>query len=62
MATELIRIRHSQAIRVNGDYFHAPLTQLGQEQAAATGQYFREPQKHLDGFYSRPLAHRKLQK
>jgi phosphoserine phosphatase len=55
MATELILIRHGHAVRVNGDYVHAPLTQLGQEQAAQTGQYFSAPQNHLDGFYSSPL-------
>src|SRR5512147_1029320 len=55
MATELILIRHGQAVRVNGDYFHAPLTRLGQEQAVQTGQYFSEPQNHLDAFYSSPL-------
>jgi broad specificity phosphatase PhoE len=55
MATELILIRHGNAVRVNGDYFHAPLTQLGQEQAAQTGQYFSDPKNHLDGFYSSPL-------
>lgn len=55
MATELILIRHGNAVRVNGDYFHAPLTQLGQEQAAQTGEYFNAPQNHLDGFYSSPL-------
>jgi 2,3-bisphosphoglycerate-dependent phosphoglycerate mutase len=55
MATELILIRHGNAVRVNGDYFHAPLTSLGQEQAAQTGQYFTDPQNHLDGFYSSPL-------
>ena len=55
MATELILIRHGHAVRVNGDYFHAPLTQLGQKQAAQTGQYFNEPQNHLAGFYSSPL-------
>jgi broad specificity phosphatase PhoE len=55
MATELILVRHGHAVRVNGDYVHAPLTQLGQEQAAQTGQYFTEPQNHLDGFYSSPL-------
>jgi broad specificity phosphatase PhoE len=55
MATELILIRHGHAIRVHGDYVHAPLTQLGQEQAAQTGQYFSKPQHHLDGFYSSPL-------
>ena len=55
MATELILIRHGNAVQVNGDYFHAPLTPLGQEQAAQTGQYFNAPQNHLDGFYSSPL-------
>ncbi len=43
MATELILIRHGNAVRVNGDYVHAPLTALGQEQAAQTGQYFSAP-------------------
>ena len=55
MTTELILIRHGHAVRVNGDYFHAPLTTLGQEQAAQTGQYFSTPENHLDGFYSSPL-------
>ena len=55
MATELILIRHGNAVRINGDYFHAPLTTLGQEQAAKTGQYYNIPQNHLDGFYSSPL-------
>ena len=55
MATELILIRHGNAVRVNGDYFHAPLTSLGQEQAAQTGDYFNAPQNHLDGFYASPL-------
>jgi probable phosphoglycerate mutase len=55
MATELILIRHGNAVRVNRDYYHAPLTRLGQEQAAQTGQYFTVPQNHLDGLYSSPL-------
>jgi len=55
MATELILIRHGNAVQVNGDYIHAPLTPLGQEQAAQTGEYFNAPQNHLDGFYSSPL-------
>jgi len=59
MATELILIRHGNAVRVNGDYFHAPLTKLGQEQAAITGQYFSTPQNHLDGLYSSPLRRTK---
>jgi broad specificity phosphatase PhoE len=55
MATELILIRHGNAVRVNGDYFHAPLTALGQEQAAMTGQFFNDPQNHVDGFYASPI-------
>ena len=55
MSTELILIRHGHAVRVNGDYFHAPLTQLGQEQAKQTGQYFSVPENHLDGIYASPL-------
>jgi broad specificity phosphatase PhoE len=59
MATELILIRHGNAVRKNGDYFHAPLTELGQEQAAQTGQYFNGSENHLDGFYSSPLRRTK---
>lgn len=55
VATELILIRHGHAVRVKGEYVHAPLTQLGQEQAAQTGLYLSEPHNHLDGFYSSPL-------
>ena len=39
MATELVLIRHGYTVRVHGDYVHAPLTPLGQQQAAQTGQY-----------------------
>lgn len=59
MATELILIRHGNAVRINGDYFHAPLTTLGQEQAAKTGQYFNNPENHLDGFYASPVRRAK---
>jgi broad specificity phosphatase PhoE len=55
MATELLLIRHGNAVRVNGDYFHAPLTQLGREQAAQTGEFLNSPQNHIDCFYSSPL-------
>jgi len=55
LTTELILIRHGNAVRINGDYFHAPLTSLGQEQAAQTGRYFSAPENHLDGIYSSPL-------
>src|SRR5512140_2199987 len=55
MATQLSLIRHRNAVRVNADYLHAPLTALGQEQAAQTGEYFRSPANHLDALYSSPL-------
>src|SRR5579859_4455406 len=54
LATELILIRHGYTIRVNGDYVHAPLTPLGQQQAAQTGQYLAT-QQPLGGLYSSPL-------
>ncbi len=54
MATDLILIRHGNAIRVNGDYVHAPLTALGQQQAEQTGQFLAQRQA-LGGFYSSPL-------
>lgn len=59
VATELILLRHGNAVRVNGDYFDAPLTTLGQEQAAQTGNYFDTPENHLDGFYSSPIRRAK---
>jgi probable phosphoglycerate mutase len=55
MTTELILIRHGHAVRVNGDYVHAPLTALGQKQAAQTGQFFSAPENRINGFYSSPL-------
>ncbi len=55
MSTELILIRHGNAVRVHGDYVHAPLTSLGQEQAAQTGAYFSAAENKLDGLYSSPL-------
>jgi len=55
MSTELILIRHGNAIRVNGDYVHAPLTTLGEHQAAQTGEYLSQMQSPLDGFYTNPL-------
>jgi len=55
MATELMLIRHGNAVRINGDYVHAPLTALGQEQAGLTGEYFTGSQIQLGGFYSSPL-------
>jgi broad specificity phosphatase PhoE len=55
MATELILIRHGQAVRANGDYLRSPLTPLGREQATLTGRYLRDLEERLDGFYSSPL-------
>jgi len=55
MPTELIVIRHGNAVRVNGQYRHAPLTLLGRQQATQTGQYLRQLHPRLDGFYSSPL-------
>jgi len=51
VATEIILIRHGHTVPVNGDYAHAPLTELGREQAAKTGQYLAAQQR-LDAFFS----------
>jgi probable phosphoglycerate mutase len=58
MATEVILIRHGYTIPVNGDYAHAPLTILGQQQAVQTGQYL-SGQKSLNGFFSSPVRRAK---
>lgn len=55
MTTELILVRHGYTVRVNGDYVHAPLTPLGREQAAQTGQYLLSSQEPIGGFYTSPL-------
>ena len=55
MATELILIRHGYTVRVKGDYVHAPLTPLGLQQAAQTGQYLFSSQQPIDGLYTSPL-------
>ncbi len=55
MATELILIRHGHALRVHGDYIHAPLTPLGQKQATRTGQFLCETNAEIDAFYCSPL-------
>jgi broad specificity phosphatase PhoE len=59
MATELILVRHGHAVRVNGDYVHAPLTPLGQDQAAQTAEYLGAAENRVDGFYSSPLRRTK---
>lgn len=59
MTTELILVRHGHAVRVDGDYVHAPLTELGRHQAEQTGfRFCREPIQ-LDGFYCSPLRRTK---
>ena len=55
MATELILIRHGYTVRVHGDYVHAPLTPLGGQQAAQTGEFLLSRQQPIGGFYSSPL-------
>ncbi len=55
MATELILIRHGNAVRVNGHYVPAPLTPLGCKQADTTGRYLCRVREHFDGFYCSPL-------
>jgi broad specificity phosphatase PhoE len=55
MATELILIRHGYTVRVHGDYVHAPLTPLGQQQAAQTGAYLSASQQIIHSFYTSPL-------
>jgi len=55
MSTELILIRHGYTVRVKGDYVHAPLTSVGQQQAAQTGQYLFSDKQPFDGFYTSPL-------
>lgn len=59
MTTELVLIRHGHAVRVNGDYVQAPLTDLGRKQAELTGLRFCNESFHLDGFYSSPIRRTK---
>lgn len=59
MATQLILIRHGNAVRINGDYVHAPLTKLGQSQAAGTGELFLKPSEKIDALYTSPLRRAK---
>lgn len=55
MASELILVRHGHAVRVQGDYVHAPITELGRHQAELTGLRFCEQPIPLDGLYCSPL-------
>lgn len=55
MSTELVLIRHGHAVRVNGNYVNAPLTQVGRTQAELTGLRFCNQDIAFDGFYSSPL-------
>lgn len=59
MTTDLLLIRHGQAIRTHGDYARAPLTDIGREQAISTGRYLAEIQEQADGYYSSPLPRAK---
>ena len=59
MATELILIRHGNAVRVHGGYLHAPLTALGRQQAVQTGRCLCEMHQPLDGFYTSPVRRAK---
>jgi 2,3-bisphosphoglycerate-dependent phosphoglycerate mutase len=59
MATELVLVRHGHAVRVNGDYVHAPLTELGRTQADLTGVRFCSEMSKLDGYYASPLRRTK---
>lgn len=59
MATELVLIRHGHAVRVNGDYVQAPLTELGRTQAELTGARFCNEGFEFDGFYASPLRRTK---
>jgi probable phosphoglycerate mutase len=55
MCTEVILIRHGNAVRVNGAYRNVPLTPLGQQRSARTGQHLRQEHLPLAAFYSSPL-------
>ncbi len=55
MATEIALIRHGHAVRINGDYIKAPLTEIGQQQAQATGNFFFPPAHKLAALYTSPL-------
>lgn len=59
MSTELVLVRHGHAVRVNGDYVRAPLTELGKTQAELTGTRFCDQDFAFDGFYASPLRRTK---
>jgi broad specificity phosphatase PhoE len=59
MTTELVLVRHGHAVRVNGDYVHAPLTELGRKQAELTGLRFCQEDFEYAGLYSSPLRRTK---
>lgn len=59
MSTELVLVRHGHAVRVNGDYVQAPLTDLGRTQAELTGTRFCTEDFEFDGFYASPLRRTK---
>lgn len=59
MSTELVLVRHGHAVRVNGDYVKAPLTDLGKTQAELTGARFCAEDFEFGGFYASPLRRTK---
>ncbi len=59
MTTELVLVRHGHAVRVKGDYVHAPLTELGRKQAELTGLRFCSEDFEFEGFYCSPLLRTK---
>jgi broad specificity phosphatase PhoE len=59
VSTELVLIRHGNAVRVHGDYLHAPLTALGQQQATQTGRHLRLVHEPIGGFVTSPVRRAK---
>jgi broad specificity phosphatase PhoE len=54
--TELYLIRHGNARKLAGEsYATAPLTELGREQSALTGDYLAAQSVHFDGYFCSPL-------
>lgn len=55
-AVELYLIRHGNAKKLRGEtYVTAPLTELGRQQAALTGDYLKQQNIHFDGYYCSAL-------
>ncbi len=52
MATEIFLIRHGHAVRINGNYVIAPLTEIGLKQAKTTGEFLKNK---LNAIYTSPI-------